>query len=126
MRSKVEVRAGLAGLHLPTHVHERSFLLQKKERVVLRRPLLLFVVVVLVMHDAADEWAPTASFAVRFWWSDVKGGRLFDFVRVALCSNLIACCFSQGHLGMEHKEPVPTSAPLNNINNCCIVQPQQP
>jgi len=54
MRSKVEVRAGLAGLHLPTHVHERSFLLQKKERVVLGPPLLIFVTLVLVMHNADD------------------------------------------------------------------------
>ena len=48
---KVNVRAGLAGLHLPPHVDERGFLLQQKERVVLGRPLLLllFVVVMMVM-----------------------------------------------------------------------------
>ena len=47
----MDVRAGLAGLHLPSHVHERGFLLQEKKRVVLGRPLLLvlFVVVVMVM-----------------------------------------------------------------------------
>lgn len=50
MRGKVDVRTGLAWLHLPTHVHERGFLLQEEERVVLGRPLLLlFVVVVMVM-----------------------------------------------------------------------------
>jgi len=50
MRGKVDVRTGLAGLHLPTHVHERGFLLQEEEWVVLGRPLLLlFVVVVMVM-----------------------------------------------------------------------------
>jgi hypothetical protein len=53
MRGEVDMGAGLLWLYFPAHVHERGFLLQEKERVVLWRPLLQFVVVmvvVVVMH----------------------------------------------------------------------------
>ena len=49
----------MTGLHFPTHVHERRFLLQKKERVVLRLPL-------LVMHNAADKCVFDDAGADRF------------------------------------------------------------
>lgn len=57
MRDMVDMGTGLLRLHFPTHVNERGFLLQEKERVVLWRPLLLLVVVVpvvMMMHGCVN------------------------------------------------------------------------
>jgi hypothetical protein len=79
----VDMRAGLLRLHFPTHVHERGFLLQEKER----------VVVVMMMHVNAAVGLLMLCVA----WSSAGRGLLpSTYLVLVLVKGKVVACFVCG------------------------------